>query len=207
MSQRDWRAEIDGIRAGQRAIYQALRHTAHDPSDSIEREIKAGSQARWLAFLGDSRDSSRTILTAENADLVVLQHSHGSGRAMDAWVTKPPVDGVLRLHLLISVTWPDRGRQGKAPVDLFRGWARTNTYVCLVTPPDEAKLEFRFDVMGNTDPPAGYAADRPRFATASPGFEIDIAKWSGESVRIEGWPEGSAGVGGYIERRQINLWL
>jgi hypothetical protein len=49
--------------------------------------------------------------------------------------------------------------------------------------------------------------ERPVYATLSPDIVIDAAKWAGKNVVVRGWADGSAGVHGYLERRETILHL
>ncbi len=202
-----WRLEADEIIAAQRAKHPLVAGANGDPGAASERHVKAGSITQWLGRLADSRDSSATMLYAENADLIVLQHGHRSRRGMDAWILRPPNADAIELRLLITPGWPSGTAPNMDTKRQARDWATTNVYACKITYPDNSIHEFQFDVSGRTDHPAGWKADRPQFATASPVFPVDTAAWAGGVVRIEGSPIGSAGPLGYVERRQTNLRL
>ena len=204
---RDWRAERDAIQQAQRARHPYDPNADRDPGGSSDFSVRQGSVGSIQRQLSRSRDAGNTMLTADNANLHVLRHNYTSHRGMDAWVISRPKDGKLKLNLTITPSWHAGGDDDKRCIELGKEFAKTNIYNLKITYPDGTTETKRFDVEGNENPKRGYRAAKEHYATISPDFEIDMDKWKGQTVKIEGWADGSAGVGGYIEARQTNLHL
>lgn len=198
---RDWRSEVDATIEEAKQLSPGGRRS----STPLKRIVRKDELDRWRTRLTSFADSSTTLLYSPNADLLVLLHQHRTGRGMDAWVIDGPHGGGLQLQLLITVGWPQL--PGKDPSAQARMWARQNVYVCKITLPDGTVQERRFDVEGNQEPQPNNVADRPMWVSMSPIFAVDSERWGGNTIRIEGWPEGSAKTAGYVERRLTNLWI
>ncbi len=85
-------------------------------------------------------------------------------------------------------------------------FSKENIYTVSIRLPDGQTIRKRFDVEGN-DPPQPGRKDTAHNATSSPEIEIDISAFAGKKIVIQAWPDGSAGVGGYKEAREITLHL
>jgi hypothetical protein len=85
-------------------------------------------------------------------------------------------------------------------------FSRENIYNVRIRLPDGKTITKRFDTEGNDPPKSGRLANSNN-ATNSPEIEIDISGFDGKDVIIQAWPDGSAGVGGYKEAREIKLHL
>lgn len=85
-------------------------------------------------------------------------------------------------------------------------FARENVYNVSVRLPDGKVIKKRFDSEGN-DPPKPGRKDHAHTASNSGEIEIDISAYAGKDIVVQAWPDGSAGVGGYREAREIVLHL
>lgn len=85
-------------------------------------------------------------------------------------------------------------------------FARENVYNVSVALPGGTTVRKRFDSEGN-DPPKPGRKDTAYTATNSGEIEIDISAFAGKDIVIQAWPDGSAGVDGYREAREIRLHL
>lgn len=85
-------------------------------------------------------------------------------------------------------------------------FARENIYNVSIRLPDGKVIKKRFDSEGN-DPPKPGRKDTAHTATNSGEIEIDISAYAGKDIVVQAWPDGSAGVGGYREAREITLHL
>ncbi len=127
---------------------------------------------------------------------------------MDAWLTSLPPQGLLELELVIAPSWPERGSGGVSAEEQFRKWATSNIYVTRIVLPDGDEVTTRYDVaghaLGDDEVPAVTEA---QFASVLRLGRFDAAAYTEQTIQIEGWAEGSAGVAGYVERRRTNLRL
>jgi hypothetical protein len=189
---------------------RTVRYDGRDlPFGSTNRaQLPAGSFAAMLRKMQGSRDAGNAVVVADNATLHTLTYCYGTHKPMEAWLTKVPEDGKLKMNLFITPSTHAGGtpEEKRKNYDLF---GRTNVYNLEVIYPDGTRDRVKFDVKGNSPPvhTAQNPADRPETATASPEFTIDLKKWAGKDVRIRGWADGSAGVEGYIEHRETILHL
>lgn len=85
-------------------------------------------------------------------------------------------------------------------------FARENIYNVSIRLPDGTTVRKRFDSEGN-DPPKPGRKDTAHTASNSGEIEIDISAFAGKDIVVQAWPDGSAGVGGYREAREIILHL
>ncbi|MBM4280767.1 MAG: hypothetical protein FJ137_08405 [Deltaproteobacteria bacterium] len=179
------------------------------PFGSVNRaQLPAGSFAAMLRKMQGSRDAGNAMVVADNATLHTLTYCYGTHKPMEAWLTKVPEDGKLKMNMLLTPST----HAGSTPEDKrknFDLFGRTNVYNLEVIYPDDTRDRMKFDVQGNSPPvhDAKNPAERGETATASPEFTIDLKKWAGKDVRIRGWADGSAGAEGYIEHRETILHL
>lgn len=85
-------------------------------------------------------------------------------------------------------------------------FAKENIYNVSIRLPDGKTIKKRFDTDGN-DPPQAGRKSTSNTATNSGDIEIDISAYAGKDIVVQAWPDGSAGVGGYKEAREIILHL
>jgi hypothetical protein len=189
---------------------RTVRYDGRDmPFGSTTRgRLPEGSFAEVLRKMKGSRDAGNAVVVADNATLHTLTYCYGTHKAMEAWVTKTPPDGKLKMNMVLTPSTHAGGtpEQKKKNYDDF---CKTNVYNLELIFPDGTRQHVKFDVKGNSPPVHGNGnpATTGETATASPEFEIDLAKWAGKDVRIRGWADGSAGVEGYIEHRETILHL
>jgi hypothetical protein len=179
------------------------------PFGSTNRaQLPAGSFSALLRKMQGSRDAGNAVVVADNATLHTLTYCYGTHKPMEAWLTKVPEDGKLKMNMIItpSTHAGSSAEEKRKNFDLF---GSTNHYNLEVIYPDGTRDRVKFDVKGNSPPVHGAKnpADRPETASVSPDFTIDLKKWAGKDVRIRGWADGSAGVEGYIEHRETILHL
>jgi hypothetical protein len=179
------------------------------PFGSTSRaQLPAGSFGSLLRKMQGSRDAGNAVVVADNATLHTLTYCYGTHKAMEAWVTKVPEDGQLKMNMIITPST----HAGSTPEDKkknFENFCKTNNYNVEIIYPDGTRDRMKFDVKGNNPPVHGSSkpAETGETATPSPEFTIDMNKWAGKDVRIRGWADGSAGVEGYIEHRETVLHL
>jgi hypothetical protein len=172
-------------------------------------KLPAGSFAQQLRELRDYRDAGNAIVSVDYATLHRLTFCYGTDKPMEAWLTKVPDNGKLSINVIItpSTHAGSSAADKKKNFDLF---SKTNNYNVEVVYPDGTTTRLKFDVEGNSPPVFGNSkpASKGITASASPDIEIDLNKWAGKGdIRIRGWADGSAGVGGYIEHRETVLHL
>lgn len=202
---RDWRREADQIIEAERT-----RLTEQRLGGPIVRVVRAGSRNEWLAHMAGQRDSSSTMICSTSADLVILMHPYRSGRAMDAWITSLPKDGVLEIEVLITPTWPKATSARQGAREQFRQWAETNRYKTRITLPTgwgpESHVSAAADMTINSENCATHTDQSP-IATALNVGCFNIGRYGSGRIKIEAWPDGSSGVKGYVERRRTNLYV
>lgn len=140
-------------------------------------------------------DAGNAGIAASNAHLHVLSFSYHSHDGKEAWVQDPPADGKLKLNMALSPS-SHVGSDRASKQATYEKYALSNTYNVRVRYPDGTSDSLKFSVNGKT----------PEYSSVSPEFEIDLNKWKGQSVVIEGWADGSS-VGGYIEARKTTLHI
>ncbi|MDP2345947.1 MAG: hypothetical protein Q8O67_33715 [Deltaproteobacteria bacterium] len=172
-------------------------------------KLPAGSFASTLRELRDYRDAGNAIMTADNATLHSLTYCYGTHKPMEAWLTKVPESGKLSVNVIVTPS-THAGSDAASMKKNFDNFCKTNNYNVEVLYPDGTVTRLKFDVEGNSPPKYGNSSPAPKGVTAtpSPDIEIDVAKWAGKGdIRVRGWADGSAGVGGYIEHRETILHL
>lgn len=86
-------------------------------------------------------------------------------------------------------------------------FSKENVYNVEVRLPDGKRLHKTFDVTGKETTSRFVDEDKAYHATTSPDIEVDISKYKGQTIVVTGWPNGSAGVGGYREARETHIHL
>jgi hypothetical protein len=179
------------------------------PFGSTSRaQLPEGSFAPMLRKMKESRDAGNAVVVADNATLHTLTYCYGTRKSMEAWLTKTPADGKLKMNLFITPS-THAGSNAEDKRKNYENFCKTNVYNLEVIYPDGTRTQLKFDVKGNSPPvhDSRNPAETGETATVSPEFEIDLQKWAGKDVRIRGWADGSAGVEGYIEHRETILHL
>jgi hypothetical protein len=179
------------------------------PFGSTSRaQLPPGSFGPMLRKMQGSRDAGNAVVVADNATLHTLTYCYGTHKPMEAWLTKVPADGKLKMSMFITPS-THAGSTNEEKMKNFELFSRTNNYNLEIIYPDGTRERHKFDVKGNSPPVhnSKNPAERGETATASPEFTIDLNKWAGKDVRIRGWADGSAGVEGYIEHRETILHL
>jgi hypothetical protein len=171
-------------------------------------QLPPDSFAAMLRKMKGSRDAGNAVVVADNATLHTLTYCYGTHKPMEAWLTKVPADGKLKMSMFITPS-THAGSTNEEKMKNFELFSRTNNYNLEIIYPDGTRERHKFDVKGNSPPVhnSKNPAERGETATASPEFTIDLNKWAGKDVRIRGWADGSAGVEGYIEHRETILHL
>lgn len=148
--------------------------------------------AKVLASMAQSSKdgfASSTRILAANAKIDAYSFNYHTGSPKQANLVKPPKDGVLELTVIMNVSGHDKADPGAKD-----RYAETNRYCIRVTYPDGSSQEMRgIDRLNKNG---------REYATAQ-DICIDVKKPG--TYAIEGWPEGSAGVGGYVEGRRYLL--
>jgi hypothetical protein len=177
---------------------------------SVDRaRLPAGSFEPMLREMKSSRDAGNAVVVANNATLHTLTSCYGTHKPMEAWLTKVPADGKLSMHLIATPS-THAGSDETECQQNFDSFAKTNVYNLEIVFPDGTRELKRFDVQGQSPPEVGSSKPSPtkQTASASPEIVIDLNVWAGKGdIRIRGWADGSAGVGGYPEHRETVLHL
>ncbi len=177
-----------------------------DLGNTTRQNLPAGSFRPLMAAIKNRPDAGNAVIAPDNGAIATLRYVYGTHKSMEAWVTERPPNGKLKLNMIISPSI-HAGSDRASKLKNFEKFSKTNIYNLEVVFPDGTSEKMRFDVDGNKDPARGYEAQNAQHATLSPDFEIDLDKYKGQDVKIRGWADGSAGVGGYQERRETILHL
>lgn len=114
-------------------------------------------------------------------------HSYHTGEARRINIGQAPKDGVVRGTAVLHPSGHS---------DAVAEFARSNTYTVRVELPDGRVLE-RSGIPRNVVSDGKLPADTPEYSTA-----IDIAyPYQSGVTKVAAWPDGSAGVAGYVEGR------
>ncbi len=138
-------------------------------------------------------DASRMLPVPQAGQpmLRIAAYEYHSGRAMEGWIDALPKDKKLKLNVVTCVS----GHAGNP----FETFARENKYRLAVRGPDG-------QVLAKQSFGPGYSNGSVKeYASQSPTVEIDVSK-PGDYV-IECAPDGSAGIGGYMEARRLILHI
>ena len=146
--------------------------------------------------------ASTTMMSA-NVDFQLLQHSYGTGKPMYGFLEKMPKDGKLKLQLTITPS----GHNGEANA---RKWSKENTYNARVGYMNGGRFvelaKTQFDGNGKETTQRTVQTGKENWAPTSPDLEVDLKQFKkdhpGKELVLEGWPNFSAGVGGYSEARR-----
>lgn len=132
--------------------------------------------------------SSTSFLPAKGVQFDAYAFSYHTGKAKEMNLKGKPADGMVRGTIVINVS----GHDGAGPAEQY---AKTNTYNVCITMPDGKQIRMN-NIPRNNPSSAEYATKIP----------IEFP-WTEGTVRIEAWPSGSAGVGGYVEGRRYNVHM
>ena len=151
---------------------------------------------------GYGRDASVAELRGNNVEFLQYTHPYPhEGRAhlyaREAVLKKAPESGVLDLTLFATPS-SHVGPDSAAKDANYEKFAKNNRYRLRIEFPDGTIQNF-------SSTPQRALRNRPtgeaEYVTA---FDLKIPLMKGDT-KISAWPEGSAGVAGYIERRQTVL--
>ena len=168
-------------------------------SPAFERS-KAKFPAQIEAAIDESKDLAANFkaclmeVGVANAKGSPTFYGYGTHKPMTMSLTKPLPEGRLDLTVCLNVSGHDfKGADGK-PVPggqaMLEARAKDNKYVIQVTHPD-----------GRVETMKGIEA-KGALSTAQ---DISIKDMQRGKTIVESWPEGSAGVGGYIEGRRLEI--
>ena len=170
-------------------------------------ELPARAFSEVMNTMKDRPDAGRALVVADNADLAVLRYSYGSGKPMEAWVTSPPSGKSLVVNVAIAPSCHAGNSPGEKAKN-YEIFGKTNVYNVEVAYPDGTVERMKFDVRANDVGPGDKPSyEHPVYVTLSPDITIDLERAKGKSVSVRGWADGSAGVGGYRERRETIIHL
>ena len=121
-------------------------------------------------------------------------YGYGTHKPMTMSLTKPLPEGRLDLTVCLNVSGHDfKGTDGlliPGAEALLQARAKNNKYIIQVTHPD-----------GRVETMKGIEA-KGALSTAQ---DISVKDLQRGKTIVEAWPEGSAGVGGYIEGRRLEI--
>ena len=118
---------------------------------------------------------------------LVTFHSYGSDLPQDVKITKALPNGRLDMTIAMNVSGHDFKDQPNRDA-LLTARAKTNSYNIQVTYPD-----------GRTELMSGIKANGSLHTVQ----DISISNVKPGEIIVEVWPDGSAGVGGYVEGRRL----
>jgi hypothetical protein len=132
--------------------------------------------------------SSTTFLPAAGVKFDAYAFSYHTGKAKEMNLPQKPADGMVRGTIVINVSGHDGAERAKE-------FAKTNSYNVCITMPDGKQIRMN-NIPRNNPNDTEYATKIP----------IEFPYTEG-TVRVEAWPTGSAGVGGYVEGRRYNIHM
>lgn len=142
-----------------------------------------------LASNSQNGGASESVIHAANATLKKWAFNYHTGQCKKASVEVPPsLDASGKRIIDLTVLCNVSGHVGAENAARF---AQSNKYVIKVTQPDGQALWMR-------------GIDRKQPVEYCTAQDISFELMKGTTV-IEAWPEGSAGVGGYVEGRRYEL--
>lgn len=179
-----------------------------DLGSTTVNQLPAGSFSAILNKMKDRPDAGRALVVGDNVDLHVLQFAYGSHEGMQAWLATPPKDNKIVLNVAIAPSCHAGSTPGEKSKN-YELFGKTNVYnVEVRTTEGELLQKMKFDVQArDVNPGDKPNYEHPVYATLSPDIELDYQALKGRNVVITGWADGSAGVGGYKERRHTTLHL
>ncbi|MCC7074379.1 MAG: hypothetical protein IT383_23940 [Deltaproteobacteria bacterium] len=132
--------------------------------------------------------SSTSFLPAQGVRYDAYAFSYHTGRAKEMNLSQKPADGMVRGTIVINVSGHDGAERAAQ-------YAKSNSYNVCITLPDGKQIRMN-NIPRNNPGSAEYATKIP----------IEFP-WQEGVARIEAWPTGSAGVGGYVEGRRYNVHM
>lgn len=170
-------------------------------------ELPAGAFSAVMNGMKERPDAGRALVVGDNVGLAVLRYGYGAHKPMEAWLTTPPKDGRIVLNVAIAPSCHAGNTPGEKSKN-YELFGKTNVYNVEVQYPDGRVERMKFDVRANDVGPGDKPSyESPVYATLSPDIVIDAEKYRGKNVVIRGWADGSAGVHGYLERRETVVHL
>jgi len=159
----------------------------------FNRHPSVASDIRDMGQSARDGGASSSQMRIANADVDQYAFSYKTGKPKVAVVNKPPKDGSMKLDMtmVVNVSGHDQGRD---PTSAER-YAKSNTYSVRVTYPD-GKSETIRNIPRNDPSQAEYAT----------AIDLTVDLQKGKTI-IEAWPDGSAGVGGYVEGRRYEMFF
>jgi hypothetical protein len=86
-------------------------------------------------------------------------------------------------------------------------FSKENVYNMVIKLPDGKTIKKQYDVTGKETTQRFVRENQAYHATSSPDVDIDISQYKGKTIVVTGWPNGSAGVGGYREARETHIHI
>ncbi|MBI1945740.1 MAG: hypothetical protein HYS27_08590 [Deltaproteobacteria bacterium] len=132
--------------------------------------------------------SSTTFLPGQGVRFEAYAFSYHTGKAKEMNLSQKPADGMVRGTIVINVSGHDGAERAAQ-------YAKSNSYNVCITMPDGKQIRMN-NIPRNNPGSAEYATKIP----------IEFP-WQEGVARIEAWPTGSAGVGGYVEGRRYSVHM
>ena len=155
-------------------------------------QVKAAMQES--AYLAKNFKACLMEVGVANAKAAPKFYGYGTHKPMTMSLTKALPDDRLDLTVCLNVSGHDFKDQNDKPLpdakQRLQERAKDNKYVIQVTRPD-----------GTVEKMTGIAAN----GALSTAQDISIRGMKPGKTIVEAWPEGSAGVGGYIEGRRLEI--
>jgi hypothetical protein len=164
--------------------------------DDPKVNFKVKSGIRGAKELADGLKAALATFVFRNSNGSPMFYGYGTGKPMTATVTEKLAGDRLDMTAMMNVSGHDfrhsveSGSMTKAKaMELVKDRAKNNSYNIAVRYPN-----------GNSEIMRGIVAKGALFTVQ----DISIKLQPGKNV-IEMWPDGSAGVGGYIEGRRLEI--
>jgi hypothetical protein len=162
--------------------------------DEVKQKAQVAKAERESRFLGDNFKASLMEVGVANVKAEPRFYGYGTHKPMTMALRTALPDDRLDLRVCLNVSGHDfKDADGKPLPDAkqrLEARAKDNRYVVQVTHAD-----------GRVEKMTGIEA-RGALSTAQ---DISIRGMKPGKTILEAWPEGSAGVGGYVEGRRLEI--
>lgn len=181
-------ASPTGPTAGSTIVAPVQRTDPTELTAAVVRHSEVSSVAADIASKARRGYASSTVfLPGNNLKFQSWVHSYHTGEARQMNILKAPSDGVVRGTIVVNVS----GHSSEAT-----DFAKSNTYSVRIQLPDGTIIE-RSGIPRNVVTEGRLPADTPEYSTV---IDVEYLYRSG-ATEVSAWPDGSGGVGGYVEGR------
>jgi hypothetical protein len=203
--------EISQLQKQLKTAPAAQKQGIRDQIDRLERLMItdatriSGKEGTKLLFKAESRtfdeaDAGHAKASSKNATLWVVGYGYETHRAMDGFLTDVPKDKKVTFNVICSPSSHAGSTEAEMEAN-FEKFARENEYIA----------EVYHEAADGTVTPIKTEQFKvkkgPEYATMSPDITVDLSKFKGGKLVVEGSAIGSAGVEGYVEARRTVIHL